>query len=55
MESPVAAVKSAINPGTIIKTFLGIVVVAAILDVLGFTDVLIRPVTFLKAKFAKAA
>ena len=52
MENPVAVVKSAVQPGTILKAVVGFLVVAAIFDLLGYTDALLRPVSFAKAKFA---
>lgn len=57
MESPVAIVKSAINPGTLIKAALGFIVLAALFDLAGITNWLLFPVTTAKAKFmpAKAA
>lgn len=55
MESPVTLVKTAFNPSTIIKTLVGLLVVAAIFDLLGYTDALIRPVSFIKSKFMRDA
>lgn len=55
MESPVTIVKTAFNPTIIIKTLFGLLVVASIFDVLGYTDALLRPVSFLKSKFMKGA
>mgnify|MGYP000467279537 CR=1 FL=1 len=55
MESPVAVVKQAIQPGTIIKGIVGALIVFAIFDLLNFTDYILRPVTALKARFAAPA
>ena len=55
MDSPAAIVKSAINPGSIIKAIVGLVIVAAIFDALGWTSWLLYPVTSAKMKFAKPA
>jgi hypothetical protein len=55
MESPTTIVKSAIQPGTIIKGIVGALIVFAIFDLLGFTDYILRPVTALKARFAGPA
>lgn len=45
MEAPVAAVKAAIQPASIVKFALGTLVVFAILDVLGWTNWILYPVT----------
>ena len=55
MESPVTAAKAALNPSAIIKTFFGVVVVFAILDLAGWTDYLLRPVTMLRGRFGRPA
>ena len=55
MESPVSVVKSAIQPGTIIKAVIGFIVVAAIFDLAGLTTWLLYPVSSAKAKFAAAS
>ena len=51
MDSPVALVKSSIQPSTILKGIIGFVVIAAIFDLIGYSDALFRPVSFLKMKF----
>lgn len=51
MESPVAIVKSAVQPGTIVKAVIGFIVVAALFDLAGLTNWLLFPVTTAKAKF----
>ena len=55
MESPVAAVKTALMPGSVIKFILGAVVAFAIADLLGWTDWILYPVSSAKQKFGKAA
>lgn len=54
MDSPVAIVKSQFNPGTILKGFVGLVIIAAIADFLGWTNYVLYPVSTLRAKFGKA-
>lgn len=63
MENPVAIVKQAIQPGTILKAVLGALIVFAVIDLLGnfvfkqpyFLSYFMNPVTTLKMKFAPAA
>lgn len=55
MESPVAIVKSAIQPSSIIKGIVGAIVVFAVFDLLGQTDLIVRPVSWLKSKFGRAS
>lgn len=55
MESPVTIVKSAISPTAILKGIVGVLVVFAVFDLLGWTGYLISPVTALKAKFGTAS
>ena len=55
MESPVAAVKSAINVSSILKLLAGTVIIFAALDALNLSDWILYPVTTAKAKFGKAA
>jgi len=55
MENPASVVKAAIQPGTIIKWFVGGLVGFAALDLLGWTDYLLYPVSSLKARFGKSA
>lgn len=52
-DSPVAVVKDAIKPTPIIKWFIGGLIGFALLDLFGVTDAVLRPVTYLKMKFAK--
>jgi hypothetical protein len=52
MENPVSVLKAAINPSTIIKGVVGTLVVFAIFDLLGQSDFIFRPVSWLRAKFA---
>lgn len=52
MEKPVAVVKAAISPGSIIKLALGSLALFAILDFAGVTNWILFPVSTAKAKFA---
>lgn len=54
MENPVAIVKSQLSPSTILKGIVGAVIVFAILDLLGITDAVTRPVSYVRAKLAAA-
>jgi hypothetical protein len=51
MESPTTLIKSAISPGTVLKGIIGFIVIAAIFDLIGYSDALFRPVSFFKSKF----
>ena len=51
MDSPIVAVKEAISPGKIIATVLGLLVVFAIVDFLGWTNWIVYPYTTARAKF----
>lgn len=51
MSEITSAVKSSISPMTIVKGVIGFLVIAAIFDVIGYTDLLFRPVSFLRARF----
>jgi hypothetical protein len=55
MESPVAIVKSTLNPGNLIKFALGSLAVFALLNLLGWTDFILYPVDSFRAKFKPAA
>jgi hypothetical protein len=55
MESPTTIVKSALNPGAIVKFVAATIVAFAIFDALGWTNWLLFPVTTAKAKFGKAS
>lgn len=55
MENPTAVIKSAIQPGTVVKGILGAIIIFAVFDLLGQTDFIVKPVTWLKNKFAKPA
>ena len=55
MDSPIATVKSAINPGNIIKAVIGFVVIAAIFDLIGMSDLLFRPYSYVKGRFFSTA
>ena len=54
MESPIALVKSAVNPGNILKGAIAFIVLAALFDLAGITNWLLFPVTTARAKFSKA-
>lgn len=53
MDSPIATVKSALNPGAIVKFVAATIVAFAIFDALGLTNWLIYPWTTAKSKFSK--
>jgi hypothetical protein len=55
MESPVAIAKSTLNPASLVKWMIAGIVGFAILDLLGVTDAILRPVTYAKMKFAKTS
>jgi membrane-associated protease RseP (regulator of RpoE activity) len=55
MDSPAQIVKSTLNAGNLIKFVLASVAVFALLNLLGWTDLILYPVDFIKAKFAKPA
>jgi hypothetical protein len=52
MDSPVAIAKSAIQPGRLIGLAIGSLVIFAILDLAGWTDWIIYPVSTFRARFA---
>ena len=50
MDAPATIVKNAIQPATIVKFAVGSLVVFALLDLMGATDYLLRPVSMIRAR-----
>lgn len=51
MDSPIAAAKSALNVGFIVKLIVGVIVINALLELTGLSGWIYAPVTTAKAKF----
>lgn len=54
MENPVSVIKSNLTVGKILAGAVVFIAVAAIFDLAGITDWLLRPVTTAKAKFPRS-
>lgn len=55
MENPVKAVTSNLTVSNVIKVGVGIIAFAAILELIGWSSLMLQPIATLKAKFGKGA